>query len=155
MLALGSTRLRLVLIVARALAMSNWREVLAGAALAGLIQTAAARADALEVKVGVLHAAHSRETVSILDIPPPDDFVAGARMAMDANNTTGKFLNQSFSIVDAKLGPDDDPISPLNDMLASGARFVIADLPADKLLAVADAARAKDALVFNAGAPDD
>jgi ABC transporter substrate binding protein (PQQ-dependent alcohol dehydrogenase system) len=154
-LALGQVGARLFLIFARRLVAPNWRGAFAGAALAALAQAQPARADALEVKVGVLHAAHSRETISILDIPPPDDFVAGARMAMDDNNTTGKFLNQSFSIVDARLGPDDDPISPLNEMLASGVRFVIADLPADKLLAVADAARAKDALVFNAGAPDD
>ena len=155
MLALGSIGARLFFIVARGLVTPNWRGAFAGAALAALAQAPAARADAFEVKVGVVHAAHSRETISILDIPALDDFVAGARMAMDDNNTTGKFLNQSFSIVDAKLGPDDDPISPLNDMLASGVRFVIADLPADKFLAVADAARAKDTLVFNAGAPDD
>ena len=153
--ALQSICARLFLIVARGLSRPNWRGAFAGAALAALAQASPADADGLEVKMGVLHTTHSRETISILDIPPPDDFVAGARMAMDDNNTTGKFLNQSFSIVDAKLGPDDDPIAPLNDMLASGVRFIVADLPADKLLAVADAARAKDTLVFNAGAPDD
>ena len=72
---------------------------------------------------------HSRETISILDIPPPDDFVAGARMAMDDNNTTGRFLDQSFSIVDAKLVPGEDPIAPLKEMLADGVRFFIVDLP--------------------------
>jgi ABC transporter substrate binding protein (PQQ-dependent alcohol dehydrogenase system) len=116
---------------------------------------APAKADPLEVKVGVLHEPHSRETISILDIPAADDFVAGARMAMEDNNTTGRFLDQSFSIVDAKLAPGDDPLAPLNAMLADGVRFFIVDLPPDKVLAVADAARAKDALVFNAGAPDD
>jgi ABC transporter substrate binding protein (PQQ-dependent alcohol dehydrogenase system) len=114
-----------------------------------------ANADPLAVKVGVLREVHSRETVSILDIPAADDFVAGARMAMDDNNTTGRFLDQSFSIVDAKLSPSEDPIQPLNEILADGVRFVIVDLPADEVLAVADAARATGAIVFNAGAPDD
>ena len=114
-----------------------------------------ANADTLAVKVGVLREAHSRETVSIVDIPAADDFVAGARMAMDDDNTTGRFLDQSFSIVDAKLSPGEDPIPPLNEMLADGVRFVIVDLPADEVLAVADAARATGALVFNASAPDD
>ena len=114
-----------------------------------------AKADPLSVKVGVLHEAHSRETISILDIPPADDFVAGARMAMDDDNTTGRFLDQSFSIVDAKLAPGEDPISPLNTMLADGVRFFIVDLPSAEVLSVADAARAAGALVFNAGAPDD
>ena len=114
-----------------------------------------ANGDTLAVKVGVLREAHSRETVSIVDIPAADDFVAGARMAMDDDNTTGRFLDQSFSIVDAKLSPGEDPIPPLNEMLADGVRFVIVDLPADEVLAVADAARATGALVFNASAPDD
>ena len=127
--------------------------VTALALLAAAVQPA--EADPLAVKVGVIHEAHSRETISILDIPPADDFVAGARMAMDDNNTTGRFLDQSFSIVDAKLAPSDDPVGPLKDMLADGVRFFIIDLPAAEVLAVADAARPSGALVFNAGAPDD
>ena len=117
------------------------------------IQTACA--DPLAVKVGVLREAHSRETISILDIPAADDFVAGARMAVEDNNTTGRFIDQSFSVVDAKLAPGEDPIAPLNQMLDDGVRFFIIDLPADEALAVADAARAKDALVFNGGASDE
>jgi ABC transporter substrate binding protein (PQQ-dependent alcohol dehydrogenase system) len=112
-------------------------------------------ADPLAIKVGVIHEAHSRDTISILDIPPADDFVAGARMAMEDNNTTGRFLDQSFSIVDAKLSPGEDPIAALKGMLDDGVRFFIIDLPSAEVLAVADAARASSALVFNAGAPDD
>src|SRR5271154_7276826 len=114
-----------------------------------------ANADPLAVKVSVIHQAHSRETISILDIPPADDFIAGARMAMDDNNTTGRFLDQSFSVVDAKLSAGEDPIAPLKEMLADGVRFFIVDLPAAEVLAVADAARSSGALVFNAGAPDE
>jgi ABC transporter substrate binding protein (PQQ-dependent alcohol dehydrogenase system) len=114
-----------------------------------------ANADPLAVKVGVIHETHSRETISILDIPPADDFVAGARMAMDDNNTTGRFLDQSFSVVDAKLALGEDPVAPLNRMLADGVRYFIVDLAPAEVLAVADAARASGALVFNAGAPDD
>lgn len=109
----------------------------------------------LAVKVGVIRQTHSRETISILDVPASDDFVAGARMAMVDDNTTGSFLNQSFSIEDAKLSPDEDPLAPLKSMLAEGLRYFIVDLPADQTLAVADAARAEGALVFNAGATDE
>ena len=72
-------------------------------------------------------------------------------MAMDDNNTTGRFLDQSFSVVDAKLAPDEDPIAPLKEMLADGVRFFIIDLPPAEVLAVADAARPSGALVFNGG----
>ena len=89
----------------------DWRVLcaLCAAALAlfaALVESA--RADPLAVKVGVIREAHSRETISILDIPPADDFIAGARMAMDDNTTTGRFLDQSFSVVDAKLSPGED-----------------------------------------------
>ncbi len=116
---------------------------------------AAATADPLEVKVGVIHTEHSRETISILDIPAADDFVAGAKLAMADNNTTGRFIDQSFSIEDVKLAPDDDAVGAARKLIDSGVRFLIVDLPADKLLQVADAARGADALVFNAGAPDE
>ncbi len=150
------------LMVKRALRVSSGRRVWtvlrrfafsAFAVFAGAMASAAA--DPLAVKVGVIHEAHSRETISILDIPAADDFVAGARMAMDDNNTTGRFLDQSFSVVDAKLAPGEDPLAPLNKMLADGVRLFIVDLPAAEVLAVADAARPSGALVFNAGAPDD
>src|SRR5271157_2515096 len=55
------------------------RQWLGPAALAlGVIWGApvAANADTLEVRVGVLRQEHSRETISIVDIPAADDFVA-------------------------------------------------------------------------------
>jgi ABC transporter substrate binding protein (PQQ-dependent alcohol dehydrogenase system) len=125
--------------------------VVAFALCAALSQSAAA--DPLAVKVGVIREAHPRDTVSILDIPPADDFVAGARMAMDDNNTTGRFLDQSFSVVDAKLTPGEDALAALKGMLEDGVRLFIVDLPPAEVLAAA--ARASGALVFNAGAPDD
>jgi ABC transporter substrate binding protein (PQQ-dependent alcohol dehydrogenase system) len=129
--------------------------LLALAAVTLVFQLAAARADALEVNVGVLRIEHSRETVSIVDIPPADDFIAGARMAMADNNTTGKFLDQSFTIEDVKLAPDDDAVAAARTLVDNGARYLIVDLPADSLLKIADAAKAEGALVFNAGVPDD
>jgi ABC transporter substrate binding protein (PQQ-dependent alcohol dehydrogenase system) len=114
-----------------------------------------AAADPLEVRVGVLHRQHSRDTISILDIPAADDFVAGAKLAMVDNNTTGKFLDQSFAIEDVRLGPDDDPLAAAKAMLGSGINYLIVDLPADQLLSVADAARDANGLVFNAGAEDE
>src|SRR3989454_7058746 len=36
--------------------------------------------------------------LSLLDMPPPDDGVAGARLAIDDDNTTGRFLEQEFTL---------------------------------------------------------
>ncbi len=114
----------------------------------------AAFADPLAIKVGVLRQTHSRETISILDIPASDDFLAGAKLAMSDNNTTGQFLDQSYAIDDVKLAAGDDAVAAAKTLLDSGIGFLIVDLPADAVLKVADLARDK-ALVFNAGAPDE
>src|SRR5262245_19197854 len=34
--------------------------------------------------------------LSLLDMPAPDDAIAGAKLAINDNNTTGRFLNQEF-----------------------------------------------------------
>ncbi len=114
-----------------------------------------AAADPLEVKVGVLRVQHSRDTISILDIPAANDFIAGAKLAMADDNTTGRFLDQSFSIEDVKLALQDDAVGAATTLINSGVRFLIVDLPAEELLKVADAVRDKGTLVFNAGAQDE
>ena len=127
---------------------------LAWAALA--LQSALAApafADPLDVKIGVLRQTHSRETVSILDIPASDDFVAGVKMALEDNNTTGQFIDQTYSLAEARIGASEDPAAKLDALLAQNVKLLVVDLPPDKLLTVAD--RAKDALVFNAGATDE
>jgi len=68
-----------------------------------LLAAAPAAADALNVKVGVLREPHSRENLSILDIPAADDTLAGALLGAADNNTTGKFTNQSFEAIDERL----------------------------------------------------
>jgi ABC transporter substrate binding protein (PQQ-dependent alcohol dehydrogenase system) len=130
---------------------SPLRTLLFLACLAGGAQCAAA--DPLAVKIGVLRQIHSRETISLLDIPYADDFVAGVKMAIEDDNTTGRFLDQSFSDVDAKIGVGENPVSKMDKMRAEGVKLFVVDLPPDQLLAVAD--HAKDALIFNAGAEDE
>ena len=54
----------------------------------------AAYADAAETKVVYLRAMEAKARLSLIEIPPDDDGLAGARLAIDDNNTTGRFLNQ-------------------------------------------------------------
>jgi ABC transporter substrate binding protein (PQQ-dependent alcohol dehydrogenase system) len=109
----------------------------------------------INVKVGFIRAPHMRETLSILDIPAADDGIAGAELAVEDNNTTGRFLGQTFAIEDVLLRPGDDPAAALIGLIARGVSFVLADLPAAALLALADAARDKGVLIFNTNAPED
>ena len=109
----------------------------------------------LAVKAGILRQPAPKETLSFLDIPPEDESFAGAKLAASDNNTTGKFINQTYELVDAKIRPDEDVGPALEKLAAAGVSLVVLDLPAAKTLAAADAGKARGMLFFNAGAPDD
>jgi ABC transporter substrate binding protein (PQQ-dependent alcohol dehydrogenase system) len=127
---------------------------LLGMALAAIASPAGA-ASTLEVKAGFIRAPHLQETVSILDVPAIDDGIAGANLATGDNNTTGRFLGQTYTIEDIRLRPDGDPVAALNGLVAHGISFVLADLPAAAILELADAAKDKGVLIFNTSAPED
>ena len=123
--------------------------------LALCLAAAAEAAEPLAVKVGMLRQPAAKQTISFLDIPPEDESFAGAKLAAEDNNTTGKFINQTYLLVDARIAPDADPAAALEKLAADGIALVIADLPPEKLLAAADAGKARGMLFFNAGAVDD
>jgi ABC transporter substrate binding protein (PQQ-dependent alcohol dehydrogenase system) len=127
---------------------------LLGVVLAACPFPAAAGAN-IDVKAGFIRAPHVQETLSILDIPAADDGIAGAKLAAEDNNTTGRFLGQTYTIEDVRLQPGDDPAAALNGLLQHGVSFVLADLPAAALLALAEAAKDKGVLIFNTSAPED
>ncbi len=120
-----------------------------------LAARAEAEAEPAAIKVGVLREAHSRETLSILDLPASDDALAGALMGAADNNTTGKFTGQSFETIDARLEENDDAATAIDRLAKEGAALIIADLSAPRLLAASDRAKASGALIFNVSAPDE
>lgn len=129
------------------------------AALLGVVLAAcplpAAAGATIDVKAGFIRAPHVQETLSILDLPAADDGIAGAKLAAEDNNTTGRFLGQTYTIEDVRLQPGDDPAAALNGLLQHGVSFVLADLPAAALLTLAEAAKDKGVLIFNTSAPED
>jgi ABC transporter substrate binding protein (PQQ-dependent alcohol dehydrogenase system) len=128
------------------------RLLLAGALL---FAWTAASADPAEIKLGYLRRTEPKTRLSLVDIPPDNNGVAGAQLAIDDNNTTGKFLNQRFSLEEARLGDNDDAAAAALALAGRGVSLVIADLPADALLKAADAGRSHDLVFFNVGALDD
>jgi ABC transporter substrate binding protein (PQQ-dependent alcohol dehydrogenase system) len=117
--------------------------------------TSVALAQPVEIKIGYLRRADVKAAISLLDIPPADGGIAGARLAVEDNNTTGRFLNQRFTLEDVKLKDAGDPAAAIEDLAGRGINLVIADLPPDALLKAADAGRERGILLFNAGATDD
>ncbi|GAB6846008.1 ABC transporter substrate binding protein (PQQ-dependent alcohol dehydrogenase system) [Methylorubrum rhodinum] len=86
---------------------------------------------------------------------PEDLGVAGARMAVKDNNTTGRFTKQTYALDEVALEPGQDAVAAAKDLAAKGVKYFALTLPAEEVLAVADALKEGDAVVLNAGAPDD
>ncbi len=117
--------------------------------------SALAAADSLNVKIGYLGRVERTETISLLEQPASNNGIAGAQLAIEDNNTTGRFLDQSFSLEATRLKDGDDPVTAATQLADRAASLVIVDLPADMLLKVADAGRARGLVLFNASATDD
>ena len=120
----------------------------------GLAATSASAADPVMIGVGYLGIAGTRSTLSLVEQPTENDGVAGARLAIEDNNTTGKFLGQRFTLEERRIREGEDVVQAAT-VLAEKNGFIIADLPADALLKVSDALRERGTLLFNAGAIDE
>jgi ABC transporter substrate binding protein (PQQ-dependent alcohol dehydrogenase system) len=123
--------------------------------ICGLLIDGAVAADPLDVKIGYLRRAQQQETISLIQMPAPDNGLAGAAMATKDNDTTGRFLNQRFSLRDLRLEAGGDPAAAVAQLADEGVLLVVTDLPADALRKAADAGKARGMLFFNAAASDD
>ncbi|MGB0696815.1 MAG: ABC transporter substrate-binding protein [Rhodospirillaceae bacterium] len=129
-----------------------------GLSLVLLSFTGAARAqDAVEIRIGYLGQERDRPALlANLEVPPEDEGLQGARLAIADNNTTGRFMKQAYMLEEALLGLGEDPVPALQALLDQGLTFIVLDLEADALDAVRahPAAQSGDVLLFNAGAAD-
>jgi ABC transporter substrate binding protein (PQQ-dependent alcohol dehydrogenase system) len=108
-----------------------------------------------EIRIGYLRAYAPQLALSVLDVPPRDEGVAGAEVAINDNNTTGSFLGQKFLLDLTEVKPDEDVVPAFRQMVERGDRYVLADISAQQLLSIADIARDNGVLIFNVGATDD
>jgi ABC transporter substrate binding protein (PQQ-dependent alcohol dehydrogenase system) len=127
---------------------------LIGAIGLSLAATQVLAADPIEVGVGYLRHAGVKETLSLVEQPANDNGIAGARLAIEDNNTTGKFLNQHFTLDDTRVKDGDDVVKAATT-LAEHDGFLILDLSADEVLKVADALRDRGTVLFDAASIDD
>lgn len=93
--------------------------------------------------------------LSILDTPPKDEGIAGGRLAINDNNTTGRFLQQEFALDVVESANADELIAEVKKRVEAGNAFIIADTTPQTLIALADAVKGRDVLILNAGASDD
>jgi len=121
----------------------------------GLLAPMIASSDGAEIRIGYLRELESKARLSLVEIPAEDDGLAGARLALNDNNTTGKFLGQRFSLEEARLGQSEDVAAATVALAQHDIALIIADLAPDTLLKAADTARPSHLLLFNVGAIDD
>jgi ABC transporter substrate binding protein (PQQ-dependent alcohol dehydrogenase system) len=127
---------------------------LIGAISLAALALPAAAAEPVEIAIGYLGRASVPQTLSPVAQPGADNGLAGARLAIEDNNTTGKFLNQRFTLHEHRLREGEDVVAAANELVGQTG-FILADLPADDLLRAADALRGRDAVLLNVGAIDD
>jgi ABC transporter substrate binding protein (PQQ-dependent alcohol dehydrogenase system) len=128
---------------------------LLGVFLALAFAASCATAEPVEIKIGYLHVAPSKIRLSLMDVPAENDGLAGAGLAIDDNNTTGRFLDQHYSLLPTTIRPTDDIAAAVAKFAEQGAAFVVTDVDAETLLKAADAARERGLTLINASALDD
>ena len=90
-----------------------------------------------------------------LDPPPGDEGVAGARLGIADDNTTGRFTGQKFHLAEALVPTGGDLAAAFRKLVGEGVRLVVTDLPETSLLAIAALPEAQNVTLFNTAAPDD
>lgn len=118
------------------------------------VTSSALAAEPLMISIGYLGQAGIKATLSLVELPSENDGIAGARLAIEDNNTTGRFLKQQFGLDEVRVKDGDDVAGAARN-LAGRNSFIIADLPPDALLQAADAVRDRGGILFNVGAADD
>jgi len=119
-----------------------------------VVASHALAAEPIDIHVGYLGQAGIKSKLSLVEQPSENDGIAGARLAIEDNNTTGKFLNQRFALEEVRLRDGED-VAKAAATLADRNGFIIVDLPAAALLKAADALRDRKTVLLNAGATDD
>ncbi|KAB1072021.1 ABC transporter substrate-binding protein [Methylobacterium planeticum] len=115
-----------------------------------------AAAPASETRIGVIYRPQPAPASYDAEAVPEDEGVAGARMAIQDNNTTGRFTKQTYALDEVALAEDGPRAADAaKGLVEKGVKYLVLALPAAEVLSVADAVKGQGAVVFNAAAPDD
>ncbi|HEV7438420.1 MAG TPA: ABC transporter substrate-binding protein [Methylobacterium sp.] len=111
---------------------------------------------ASETRIGVIYRPQQAPASYDAEAVPEDEGVAGARMAIQDNNTTGRFTKQTYALDEVALAEGaPGAVEAAKALVDKGVKYLVLALPAAEVLGVADAVKGQGAVVFNAAAPDD
>jgi ABC transporter substrate binding protein (PQQ-dependent alcohol dehydrogenase system) len=125
-------------------------------AIAGPILPAWAQTpDTTDIHIGLITRQQPPPPLYEFDPAPEDEGLAGGRLAVRDNNTTGQFTGHRYILEEETLEVGQDPVAAARALSSRGVGFLAINLPADELLAIADALKGKDVALFNVSATDD
>ena len=108
-----------------------------------------------EIRIGLITRAPLAEPSYDPNAPPEDEALAGARLALRDNNGAGAFTGHRYALEEAILDEGRSAADAARALVAKGTDYLVLNLPADEVLAVADALKTDPVMVFNAAATDD
>jgi ABC transporter substrate binding protein (PQQ-dependent alcohol dehydrogenase system) len=130
--------------------------LLALAVLLGVFAAGAAAAEPSRLGIGYLGWRPPQPLAStLLDPPPEDEGLQGARLGLADNETTGRFTGQHFALEERLARGPDEALEALRGLAAAGVQLVVVDLPAPLLLRAMALPEAEGLTLLNIGAPDD
>ena len=122
------------------------------AAITFLIAMPFAAISEVVVSVGYIKVETARTaSLSNIDLTPEDSGLSGARLGLDDNLTTGKFLGHSYTLKETIVPVAGDAVLAARNLLPE-VEALLVDAPPDVLLAIADLPEATDKIVFNISA---
>ncbi|PXY00022.1 ABC transporter substrate-binding protein [Halomonas sp. LBP4] len=109
----------------------------------------------LDIPIGYIQWVPDQGPVLSNVTPEPEDAgLRGAELAIEDNNTTGRFLEHHYALTSRVVDSEDQAQEALEQMLDEGITLFVLRVPADTLGSMAEKT-AGEALLFNAGAKDD
>lgn len=94
-------------------------------------------------------------TLSNLDPFIVDKGVLGVELGVNDNNTTGQFTGQKYLVKNIIVAIDGDVAKVFKEQVAGKFDYAVINLPAEKLLAIADLPAAADMLLFDVATSED
>ena len=84
-----------------------------------------------------------------------DKGIQGARLAIQDNNTTGQFTQQSFALKETQVPVGGDAIAAFRTLVAAGYKFILLQLESAQLQQITRLPEAQTVLMFDVASKDD
>lgn len=107
--------------------------------------------------IDIAYLAFEKPTLPVLSnvLPiPSNSGLSGAQLAISDNNTTGKFLNQKYSLLSFSSPSIDALKAQAQEWRRDGITYFVVDMPSKQLRDLSLSLQDQDVLIFNAGSRD-